>query len=240
LRSRGHGGKIRSVVSRIRAGILLAAVGAVVAGALVAWKLVGHEKSSSREEAMRQALAQLAEYKPGRENEPTTARGCGVSRLKVKTLEDGFVPPTRPTRTRIGALISEPSPLRPSRLHQPRYPPERQLFTVRAWLKTETIDPDSDIHLVLKQDRATPMIAEVPDPRCAPGAPTLYRRAWARIRTYLRRVTCLKEKGWTKVGAWATVTGVRYYDTRGYEIGEAANGVELHPVTAVRVDRRPC
>ena len=78
------------------------------------------------------------------------------------------------------------------------------------------------------------MIAEIPAPSCASGAPAWAKAAWTQARATL--ATCgTVGTSWTDypAGALATLTGVGFKDKKHGQTGVAPNGVELHPVSSI-------
>ena len=65
------------------------------------------------------------------------------------------------------------------------------------------------------------MIAEAPDPACAPGALPLRRLQIAAVRRAVRLCR-------------AVVVGVAFFDFLHGQTGVAPNGIELHPILGFR------
>jgi len=157
-----------------------------------------------------------------------TAQGgarCGSDRWSVKTLTDPYrdsvssaVEPTS-----VAALVDLPQP-RESRPQLGRLPLERRTFRVRAVLVDQRFQDDGDIHLVLADptDRSKLLVAEIPDSACATG--TRHASDFAEAR---RAVNQLAN------GLTLEVTGVAFWDDDHGQVGNAANGIELHPVLLV-------
>ena len=151
---------------------------------------------------------------------------CGVERWNVKVLRDadaGAVA-TDVELTTISALVALPSP-RESRPANGRLALERRRFRVRAiLLEQRPQDADSDLHLVLADpaDRTRVLIAEVPDSACALGSRHASDFAEAR-----RAVQDLAD------GLEIEVEGIVFWDDEHGQVGNAPNGIELHPVVRV-------
>ena len=151
---------------------------------------------------------------------------CGVQRWTVKTMTD----PDRDSvsaiaePTSIAALVSLPAP-RESRPAHGRLAMERRTFRVRATLVETRLESDGDLHLILADpsDSTALLVAEIPDSTCAIGGRHASDFAQAR-----RAVDSLP------FGLLVEVTGVAFWDNDHGQIGNAANGIELHPV--LRVD----
>lgn len=150
---------------------------------------------------------------------------CGVQRWPVKILAD----PDRdsvsstPEPTSIAALVALPEP-RESRPARGRLAMERRTFRIRAILVTTRTQADGDLHLVLADpsDSSKQLIAEIPDSACALGSRHASDFAEAR-----RTVDGLA------FGLLIEVTGVAFWDNDHGQIGNAANGIEIHPVIRV-------
>ncbi len=151
---------------------------------------------------------------------------CGGQRWTVKTLTDPDRDSVSSTvePTSIPALISLPEP-RESRPSHGRLAMERRTFRVRAVLLRTRLESDGDLHLILADplDSTSLLIAEIPDSACAVGGRHASDFAEAR-----RAVDSLP------FGLLVEVTGVAFWDNDHGQLGNAANGIELHPV--LRVD----
>jgi hypothetical protein len=96
---------------------------------------------------------------------------CGLERWTVKTLQDR--PRLLPVRrSSVVALTNLPAPVV---LPISRLPFERRVLRVVAQVVLIRPEADRDLHLVLRDGDRT-MIAEAPDPTCAPGAVPPRRR----------------------------------------------------------------
>jgi len=165
---------------------------------------------------------------------PARVAGCGVERWAVKTLQDPAArlvnrKPRNMTIAQLGMASVQAG-------EGPRVSPfETTTYRVPAHLVSAKVEDDSDIHLVIA-DPATggTMIAEIPSPSCASGAPSWAKAAWTKARATL--ATCgTVGTSWTDypVGASATLTGVGFKDKMHGQTGVAPNGVELHPVSSI-------
>jgi hypothetical protein len=157
-----------------------------------------------------------------------TAQGgarCGSDRWSVKTITDGQRDSVsfEAEPTTVAALFDLPQP-HESRPQLGRLPLERRTFRVRAILVEQRFQSDGDIHLVLADptDRSKMLVAEIPDSACATGT----RRAsdFAEARRVVNQLAN---------GLELEVTGVAFWDDDHGQVGNAANGIELHPVLLV-------
>lgn len=150
---------------------------------------------------------------------------CGIQRWPVKTLTDPDRDSVSSTAepTSIAALVSLPEP-REARPTHGRLAMERRTFRVRAILSQTRLESDGDLHLVLVDptDSTKLLIAEIPDSSCAIGSRHASDFAEAR-----RAVDSLA------YGLLIEVTGVAFWDSDHGQVGNAANGIELHPVLRV-------
>jgi len=170
------------------------------------------------------------------ENEPIVHRGstaCGVERWFVKTGMDGdarAINTKAVVQTTIFHLRSlTPPSILPSR-NRVR-PVETTVFSVSAKLLRVKLEADSDYHLVLSDTGGRTMIAEIPSPSCILSSPFLPSIRYVRSKfTAAYHPTDF----WSRPNATVQVTGVGYFDFIHGQSGVAPNGIELHPVLAVR------
>jgi hypothetical protein len=105
---------------------------------------------------------------------------------------------------------------------------EVTVYAVRACVVARTLQPDQDIHLVLrdrgaKARRGWTLIAESPDPECV--APSAYVPEIVSAREQFEDV---------QVGDCGVFLGVGLWDQRHGAAGAAVNGFELHPLLQYR------
>jgi N-acetylmuramoyl-L-alanine amidase len=170
------------------------------------------------------------------ENEPIIYRGstaCGVERWSVKTGMDGDagkVNAKSVTQTTIFNLRS---------LHPPGAlplksrvrPVETTVFSVSAKLLRVKQEADSDFHLVLSDSGGRTMIAEIPSPSCISSSPFLPSIRYVRSKfTAAFHPTDV----WSRPNVTVQVTGVGFFDLVHGKNGVAPNGIQLHPVLALR------
>ena len=147
---------------------------------------------------------------------PAATTTCGLERWTVKTLQDR--PSLLPVRrSSVVALTNLPAP---TALPDTRLPFERRVFRVVARVVLIRPEADRDLHLVLRDGDRT-MIAEAPDPACAPVATPLRRRQMSAVRQAVRLCR-------------AVVVGVGFFDFLHGQTGVAPNGIELHPILGFR------
>lgn len=159
---------------------------------------------------------------------------CGVERWSVKTLTDpaaGQVDLTR-YRTNIPTLVSYTPPATIGPRSAPNETHVWQLSGTR--LIGYKLEPDSDIHLVLRSTLGShpTMIAEIPDPGCAAGSRVLGDITQARA-DFVREIGP-PQTYFVDVNDSVTVAGVGFFDFPHGQRGVAANAFELHPVVALR------
>ena len=121
---------------------------------------------------------------------------CGLERWTVKTLQDRpRLLPVRPTTVAALTSLSAPASLPDTRL-----PFERRVFRTVAQVVLIRPEADRDLHLVLRDGGQT-MIAEAPDPPCAPAATALRRRQMTAVRPLVPCGGCwcclLRLSAWT-------------------------------------------
>lgn len=161
-----------------------------------------------------------------------TATQCGVERWAVKTLTDPKAGQVNlaPKSVTVEDLVALPVPGGFGR-NAARLDPELQTYTVTATLVEFKEEGDSDIHLVIRGESGQSMIAEIPDPNCAPGSLVLQQISSARAQFVARFGP--PSRSWQQVNVPVTVTGVLFFDVPHGQRGVAPNAIELHPVIAV-------
>jgi len=87
---------------------------------------------------------------------------------------------------------------------------------------------DRDYHLVLADATGRTMITEAPDPTCAAGS--ILIRQIAEVR---RRIESRFPSLPATPDVPVTITGVGFFDTIHNVIGQAPNGIELHPIVEI-------
>jgi hypothetical protein len=153
----------------------------------------------------------------------------------VKTLSDSRVHRVdfHPRRTTVTRLRNK---RRPHHIgdHSPRRRgAERQTFRVRARLLKFAAFDDHDIHMVITEPghRSRTMIVEFPNVRCNGARHSIKKRAMRRARRQLRAACGIPHSSsFTHLRGKATITGVGFMDLIHGQVGQAPNGIELHPV----------
>jgi hypothetical protein len=155
-------------------------------------------------------------------------RQCGYDRWPVKILSDkdrqrvNFTP----IETTIAKLAAIP-------IHEIPYPRDRRIepeelkvYKLRGKLIEVRPEKDSDLHLIIA-DLDKPdirMIVEIPAPQCAQG--TGHEEGYRKARDVLSEIS---------LGSIVEIVGVGFFDFLHDARGGAKNGIELHPVLAVRI-----
>jgi hypothetical protein len=166
---------------------------------------------------------------------PGCGVSCGTERWIVKSLSDedaAKVNLSAQTATvRDLVELKPPSVLPPSG----RVPPvELQTYKVEAVLLRYLLEKDHDFHLVIADptDATKTMIAEIPDPICSrvcesrqvqqirSARDTFVRNFWETDQSHHKLATPVS----------VVITGVGFFDLKHGQMGQAPNGIELHPV----------
>ncbi|MGZ4675285.1 MAG: hypothetical protein ACXVJ7_02160 [Acidimicrobiia bacterium] len=156
---------------------------------------------------------------------------CGLERWDVKTGSDpdatkvdlGTAVPT--TISKLNAIAAPKSP------HTRVQPVETTVYVVHATLTSFKREDDSDYHLALADRNGNEMIAEIPFPKCVHGGP--FKPAITKVRnTFDTRYHATS--GYQDVNVKVTISGVGFFDKIHNQRGVATNGIELHPLVALR------
>jgi len=134
-----------------------------------------------------------------------------------------------PTDSTIAYLTALPTPPTPSRRYDTRYAPvETTVYRISATLARLSYSQDRDYHLVVADATGRTMIAEAPDPACAAGSMLIRQIADVRgqIEARFRSLPATP-------GVPLTITGVGFFDRIHNVIGQAPNGIELHPIVEI-------
>jgi len=169
-----------------------------------------------------------------------SARGPADSfRWDVKTATDSHAPQIH---RRVDATVSELCALqRPERVSgsTPRIAPvEQTVYTVKALFLFYRLEEDGDVHLVLQdpQDESRTMIAEIPSPDDLFGG-SPFTREITRLREDFDRDWAPNSSRRNGRQLLVLATGIGFFDKRHGAIGEAPNGIELHPLLDLQVIR---
>jgi hypothetical protein len=154
---------------------------------------------------------------------------CPNSLVKEGADADRFKVDQSVIATTMGWLTRQPVP--------PHYPPDHRVTTVEfhTYQITGRLTQyrqmvDGDLHLVIKSG-SHQMVAEIPYSGCVPSTSLWKSRissAWSAFTAVLPVVS-----RWATVSRPITLTGLGYMDRLHTVVGQAPNGVELHPVIAV-------
>lgn len=184
------------------------------------------------------ALAYTFLCQPAAAQSATSEVHCGTSRWDVKTLGDPAAKslPAKAVPTTIEDLIQLRPPANPDRVPDRVSPAETTLWSVRGRLLAYWIESDSDYHLLLAglQSGRT-LYAEIPSPDCAASHQRVYARLRAAVDA-LGKHPASDEVWWLNLNSNAppvvSITGYGFFDhVRGFpDVGEAPNGIEIHPV----------
>ena len=167
--------------------------------------------------------------------------GCGFERWPVKDVLDGDARQIdlRPRDSTIASLTALPAPPMPSQRYNTRYAPvETTVYRISATLtRLSYSQDDRDYHLVLTDGTGRTMIAEAPDPARAAGSILVGQIAdvRGRIDARFRSLPAMP-------GVPVMVTGVGFFDRIHNVIGQAPNGIELHPIVEIEcvgIDHTP-
>ena len=148
---------------------------------------------------------------------------CGIERRDAKVLRDagaGALLPVR--RATVHDLIS----LRAPRLSKwaARHRLERLVVQLDVEVLAYKTEEDGDVHAIIRGGRDV-MVAELPLPICTWQSP--YERQMNSARAAFQRLMRLHVQR-------VRITGVVFFDKQHGQLGGAWNGVELHPVLAVK------
>jgi hypothetical protein len=94
------------------------------------------------------------------------------------------------------------------------------------------VEEDSDVHVVVADSGGRTMIVELAAPECVGSASPFLPAIRAVLRTFVARFH--PTAAWQRPRIRVHVVGVRFWDYRHGQSGVANNGIELHPVLAMR------
>jgi hypothetical protein len=149
------------------------------------------------------------------------ARDAGASAINVATN----------TATTVDALRAIPAPMLNNA--SPRITPTEATIWHIANVTATSIQKgdDLDYHLVLTTPAGLTMIVESPDPSCATSSVLA-----SKITTVRNRINAAipnVSTALTHPNKIVTVEGVGFFDHYSGTLGQAPNGIELHPLTAI-------
>jgi hypothetical protein len=149
---------------------------------------------------------------------------CGSERWPVKTSAEGDrwqVDLTTRYRT-IAKLNQLP---RPTPLPQNgRVAAERIVYRVNGTVTYTAVEDDGDVHLALRGDDGSEMIAEAPEPACTKNS---------RARTSISKARLVAQD--IHVGDKVAARGVGFFDFFHNHNGAASNQLELHPLLSLKL-----
>jgi hypothetical protein len=149
---------------------------------------------------------------------------CGSERWSVKTFADNDrwqVDLT--TRYRTIAKLNELP--RPKPLPQDgRVAGERLVYRVTGTVTYTAVEVDGDVHLALRGDDGSEMIAEAPEPACTKNS---------RARTSISKARLVAQD--IHVGDKVAARGVGFFDFFHNQNGAAKNQLELHPLLSLKL-----
>ena len=155
-------------------------------------------------------------------------RACGVERWRVKILadEDRERVSWTPETTSVAALRQVPGPQQalPPASRIPPY--ELRVYRIHAIVRQILPESDGDWHIVLADPNqpSETLVAEIPDSACALGSG--HEADYAAAGRMLRAAP--------RYGL-VELDGVGFFDYLHGQRGMAPNGLELHPVIAIRL-----
>lgn len=167
-----------------------------------------------------------------------TALGCGKSRWEVKVGMDLDAPKVAVSPvvdTTISDLARISAPPSPGTREKTRYgPAELTVYRVHATMTLIRREKDSNYHMVIADRKGRTMTIESVDPSCATGS-RFEAQIWL-VRNAIDRHFGGKVGRKQKVHIPVTVTGVGFFDKLHGQTGAAPNGIELHPLLAIKFD----
>jgi hypothetical protein len=164
------------------------------------------------------------------------AAACGgEERWDVKTLADSDASKIRttPVDTTVAEMVAQPRPAGVNATLPRTGTVETTTYRLTATLTLYKREADQDYHLVLEDGDDT-MIAEIPNPDCAPNSTVLSQIKNAR-EEFDKEFRVSSDKHATKISV--TVTGIGFFDIvhgGAGQIGHAENNIEIHPVLDIK------
>lgn len=110
-------------------------------------------------------------------------------------------------------------------------PYELHTYAVTALLKQYKVEPDGDIHLIIKDSSGRSMIAELPYVSCVPTTSRWRTQISTARSTFIH--TYPVTTSWRYTSRSVTLRGLAFFDVLHGQTGVAPNGIELHPVIYV-------
>ncbi|HMK16838.1 MAG TPA: hypothetical protein VK492_01455 [Chitinophagaceae bacterium] len=164
---------------------------------------------------------------------------CGTYRWDYKILVDATGWPLLNITAKSKTVPGLNDLTRPAVLGKQRTPYEKWKVKVTAWLVMSGSEGDRDYHLVLTNTgRTDSLIAEIPDPTCSKLThfPAL-REKYENARTFVDGETGVPGSSVEELATpkKVIVTGFLFFDIKAHGNGHAKNGIEIHPITEIRL-----
>lgn len=164
---------------------------------------------------------------------------CGIYRWDYKVLVDATGWPLLNISTRYRSISTLNRITRPSTLGAQRTYYEKWKVTVTGWLVMLGKEDDRDYHLVLTNDNRTDsLIAEIPDSSCSKldHFPAL-REKYGIARSFVNDNIQIPGSSVKELDSAVKVrvTGFLFFDKMAHGHGHAKNGIEIHPVTFIKL-----
>jgi len=119
-----------------------------------------------------------------------------------------------------------------------RYAPERQIYTVQAQVLGWKVEADRDYHIVIAQPGSPThtMIVESIDPGCPLAKQSVFAPAFASVRAAFASCHIAPTPRFNKcaIPVPVEIQGPAFFDPIHGQTGVAPNGIEIHPVLAIR------
>ncbi len=162
---------------------------------------------------------------------------CGVERWAVKTLTDSDAAKVnfQAVPGSVGTLVSLPKPAalpKNSRIA----PVELTVYTVKAHVEEFKLENDSDIHVVISNpdDPNETMIVEFVNTQCIDPAKAIQETAMAKTREDFIGICGEPARKFLTCEVDVEITGVGFFDFIHGQTGVSPNGIEIHPVLAIK------
>ena len=110
---------------------------------------------------------------------------------------------------------------------------ERQTLTIPCTIVAFKLENDSDLHLILQDQKNDSMIAEIPNVACEEVAKSTHASEFIAAKNWVIQHLGTPKKSFVKTNVAATVTGVLFQDFAHGQKGHATNYMELHPVLKI-------
>ena len=164
---------------------------------------------------------------------------CGTYRWDYKILVDATGWPLLNITPKSKTVSGLNNITRPSVLGKQRTPFEKWKVKVTAWVVMTGNEDDRDYHLVLTNaGRTDSLIAEISDPTCSKLShfPAL-RTKYGNARTFVDEELGVPGSSVEELATprKVIVTGFLFFDIMAHGNGHARNGIEIHPITEIKL-----